>query len=167
MRRKQKWCLPVETVSSSSRWPRPDESARACFQIDSAHSAILTFEVDLIRIIGVDQRNKPVASTNSHPVTVHRSAAASTRRTAPTSVVLETAIDLVVHRGIDTDMIKLANGNMIQVVPVFHAIIGNVHATVVAKNHVSRVALVDPKCMMIDVNSIATAIAGKCFTAIF
>ena len=63
-------------------------------------------------------------------------------------------------------MIKLANRNVIVMVPVFHSIVRDVDTAIVAKNHVARVTFVDPKCMVINVDAVGSAISSKRFSTV-
>ena len=64
-------------------------------------------------------------------------------------------------------MIELTDGNMVQMIPMLHAIVGDMNSTVATQNHVARISLVDPERVMIDMNSIAASVAGESFTTIF
>ena len=59
--RQQERSLPVEAVSRSSWRTRTNEATGSGLQMNPTHAAILTFEIDLIRIIRINERNKPVA----------------------------------------------------------------------------------------------------------
>ena len=136
--------------------------------MDPSHAAILAFEVNLVRIIGVDESNEPIATADSHPIRVHWSSSIfTTRRTTPTAVVLKAAVNFVVHRRVDSDVIELTDRNVIQVIPVLHAILRDVEPAVATKNHVAGVPFVDPQSVMVGVNSVRSAIAGERFAAVF
>ena len=64
-------------------------------------------------------------------------------------------------------MIELTDGNMVQMIPMLHAVVGDMNSTVATQNHVARISLVDPERVMIDMNSIAASVAGESFTTIF
>ena len=63
-------------------------------------------------------------------------------------------------------MIKLPDRDMVIVIPMLHSIAGNMHTAVVPQNHMAWIFIVDPECMVIDVNSIAATVPRKSLSSI-
>ena len=84
----------------------------------------------------------------------------------PAAIVLQAAVNVVIQIVADTDMIELANRDVGEMIPVVHAVVSDMDTTVVTENLVSTVVGIDPEGVMIHVDSIGTAIAGKGFAAV-
>ena len=133
MRRKQEWRFPVEAITDSTRRARANKTSFAGFQVDASHAAVLTLKINLIGIFGVDQSDKAVAAADAIPIGVNGAGSVfASRWSAPTAVVLQAAVNVVVHRGVDASVIKLTDRDMVQMVPVLHAVVSDVNAAVVA-----------------------------------
>src|SRR5262249_36182440 len=95
------------------------------------------------------------------PILVDRpGAGACAAGSAPTAVVLQAAIDLVVAARIDGDVVELADGGLVQVVPVGAAVVAEVGAAVDADEHVHAVLGVDPEGVSVGVDAAAEAHAA-------
>src|SRR5207249_3883 len=113
-------------------------------------AAVLNFEVDQVRVIRIDAADEAVAAADADPVFVDRPAAAQAMAgPSPTAIVLQTAIDpvrlLVVHAAV----IELANGHVIEEVPMGHAVVSDIEAAVAADDHVSAVFRIDPERVLV------------------
>src|SRR5262249_41709601 len=135
-------------------------------QVAPAHDAVLTLEVHEVGVSRIDPADKAVAAADDDPVLVDRADAAERlARAAPTAVVLQTAIDAVRLPVVHGAMIELTNRQMVEVVPVLHAVVGGVEAAVAADDHVPAVLRIDPQAMLIGVDRVA-AVVGKCLAAV-
>src|SRR5204863_9901892 len=120
--------VPVETEAFAGldgSWP--ERGAFAGAEIDPAEIAALALGVDLIRIESVDAADETVAAADREPVFIDRAdAGARAARAAPAAVVLQPAVHLVITARVDGDVIELAEGGLVKVVPVGAAIIADV-----------------------------------------
>ncbi len=58
-------------------------------------------------------------------------------------------------------MIELANRNVVQMIPVVHAIVSDVNSTVVAQDHVIGVCWIYPQRVVVNVNTIIATIVRE------
>src|SRR5262249_21533963 len=101
------------------------------------------------------------AAADADPVLVERPGpVARHARPAPAAVVLQPAVDVVVPPRIDVDVIKLPNCHLVKVVPVGHAVVGDVVAAVAADEHVAAGLRVDPQRVLVGVDAAAAVGAG-------
>ena len=89
----------------------------------------------------------------------------SPARSAPTAVILQSAVHLVIAPGVDGDVVELADGGVVQVVPVLHAVAGDIDAAVAAQDHMPAVAGVDPEHVVVGVDA-AASVAAECLAAV-
>ncbi len=165
--RKNERRLPVEPVSRPAGSPWSNETAFAGLQVNPAHRTVLALEVDLIFVLRIDQHDETIAAAYTVPIVIRRTGiVADPSRPAPTTVVLQAAVDVVVVVRTNADVIELPNGHVIVVVPVLATIPGHIDATIVAKNDMAAVLRVYPHRVVVDVNASPCSITVECFSAI-
>ena len=153
--------FPVEPVPRSARRARPQVAPVACAQVVAPHASALGFGVDEVRIFRVDTADETVAAADRKPVLVDRPpAAARAVRPAPASVVLQTAVDIVIRARIDGDMVELTDRHLVELVPLFHPVVSDIDPAVGTEDDVFAVARIDPHRVVIGVHA-AAAVAGE------
>ena len=152
--RKNKRRVPIEAVGGLALpGLSPDRCALAGLHVTPTHVAVLARPIDEIRIIRVDAAHESIAAADAEPVFVNGTAAAERQgRTTPGSVVLQTAVDVVRIFGCNRDVIELAQGQRVEMVPAIAAIVGGVDASIDTDDHVSAVARIDPQRVSIGVH---------------
>src|SRR6185503_12126956 len=101
--------------------------------------------VNDVGIIWIDAAHEAIAATDAQPVFINGAGAAETDgRPHPRAVVLQSARDVVRLLGRDGDVVKLAEGHGVQMVPVRRAIVSRIPAAVGPDEHVPSVAWIDP-----------------------
>ena len=152
---KDKRCVPIESVRWFPFWGRgSDRTAFAGFHIAAAHVSVLAGPIDQIRIIGVDAAHESISTADTEPILIDRAAAVErNRRSTPRSVVLKSAVNIVRILWRDRDVIKLPEGQGVQVIPACTSVVRGVHAAVNTDNHVAAIAWIDPECVTICVNA--------------
>src|SRR5262249_6879215 len=107
---------------------------------------------------------KPVAAGHGEPVGVDRPCVGSQcARSAPGVVILQTAADVVGTPHVGGDLIELARGDVVVVIPSDAAIGAHIHAAVVAHVDYARILRIDPDCVVVGMRS---GNPGPCFAAI-
>ena len=130
-----------------------NESGFARPQVLPGHGSVLALGVNDVGVGGVDVADEAVAAVKEEPVVVHRTDAAErVRRSAPTAVVLEAAIDAIGPAVVDADVVELADGQDVEVVPGRALVVSGVEAAIAADQHVAAVAWVDPEGVVVGVN---------------
>ncbi len=127
--------------------------ALAGAEVAPRHRAALALGVNRIRIGRVNAADEPVAAVDINPIVVDDAATRRESGPAPTAVVLQAAINLVVRPRIADDVVELAQGHEIMMVPMFAAIVGDVKSAVRADDHVASVARIDPQGMVIGMHA--------------
>src|SRR5262249_55931863 len=90
------------------------------------------------------------------PVLVDRAGAVQDVAGAgPAAVVLQPAVDAVRPAVVQGDVVELADGHVVEEVPVQHAVVGGVEAAVAADDHVPAVLGVDPQRVLVGVDAVA------------
>src|SRR5262249_47415807 len=135
----------------------PDETALAGAQIAPAHRAALALGIDPIRIVGIDAADKAIATVDVDPILVDDSAARRQHGPTPGAVVLQAAVYAVIQPAVERDVVELAQGHEVQMIPVLAGIISHVIAAVVAVDHVPPVTRIDPERVMVGVNAAVAA----------
>ena len=113
----------------------------------------------------INECDKPVATADTKPIRIHCATVSRICGTAPTAVILQAAVDFVITIVIDSDVIELADGDMAVMIPVVHAIVSDIDATIAAQNHVLALFRVDPHGVIVGMNS-ATAVTCECLAAV-
>jgi hypothetical protein len=144
--------VPVEAVGPALG---ANAAALAGREVDASCSTVLALEVDLIRIIGVDTAVESVTAPYANPIFVQRTAVARAMRGSHAAVVLKTAVDLVAARGIEIDVIELADRELVVVVPRVAAVERFVKPAVTADEDVTPVTRVDPHRVSVGMNVLA------------
>src|SRR6185437_3182689 len=158
--------IPVEAIGRLSlriAWPDGGELAGA--DVAPSHVPVLRLEVNDIGVLRIDPAHEPIAAADENPVLVDRPL--SVERVcwpAPTAVVLQTAVGAVRPARIEGDMIKLADGHVVEKLPATHAIVGHIVAAIGSQQHMSAIVRIDPEGMLIRV--ISPFIGLKCLSAI-
>src|SRR5262249_49385380 len=107
--------------------------------------ATLAFAVDQVGIAGIDAADKTVAAADHEPILVYRPASPQhLSRSAPAAVVLKPAEDPVQGPRVHRNMVKLAQSQVIEGVPMFGSVICLVETAVAADDHVPAIARIDP-----------------------
>src|SRR5207248_6756180 len=121
--------------------------------------AVLALGIHDIGIVLIDPADETVAAAHHRPVFIdgtwppQRAAGA-----APAAVVLQAAVDAVRLACIHADVIELAKRQVAEMIPVVHAVVGDVEAAVGADDHVPAVARVDPKRVLIIVDTLGAVL---------
>src|SRR5262249_17317966 len=140
--------------------PRPDRGGLPGAEVPPPHRAVLAGAIDLVGVVGIDLALEPVAATDRDPVLVDRAGAVvGPAGSTPASVVLEAPVDLVIPRRIEGDVIDLADGRVVEVVPVLHPVAGDIQAAVAPQDHVPAVVRVDPERVVVRVDATAAITA--------
>src|SRR5262249_47477913 len=101
-----------------------------------------------------------VAATDREPVLVNGAGeAARIAGAAPGAVVLKTAVGVVARAGVHRDVVELAQGHVVEVVPDGAPVVGGVEAAVAADNQVPAVLGINPQRMGVGMD--AAAEGGK------
>jgi hypothetical protein len=102
----------------------------------------------------VDRRTEAVAAGERDPVADGDALADPTRERgpAPGAVVLQTAVDAVRIRGVDVDLVPLAQREVVDLVPGLGAVLRLVQTAVTGEQHVVAVLRVDPQRVEVDVH---------------
>src|SRR4029077_15644070 len=161
------WRVPVEAIGRRAIEPGgANGEALAGANIATLNGAVLRLGIDDIRIVPINPADKPIAAADRDPVLVHRPRAIErNRRPAPRAVVLQSAGDVIRLLRTDGHVIKLPDGDGVELIPVGGAIVGGVKAAIAAHQHVARIALVDPHRVLIGVNAFA-GIGTESFAAL-
>ena len=97
-------------------------------------------------------RVKTIAAAGAKPIGVGNSRAASClARSAPRTIILKTAIDVIRPAHVGGHGIKLRRNNRIDELPGVTLIIGDIQAAVVADQKVFSVLRIDPAGVMVAV----------------
>src|SRR5262249_6752659 len=132
--------LSLAEAAALSRCLRPDGGAFAGAEVAPAQAAVLAAPVDQVGVVGIDGTAEAVAAAHADPVLVDGAGLiTSAARPAPGAVVLQSAIDLVVAPRVEGDVVELADGQVVEVVPVGPTVVGDVEAAVTADDHVPAV----------------------------
>src|SRR5262245_26857480 len=142
-------------TATTAAWT--NETAFAGAQVAPAHRTALTLCIDPIWIIGIHAADKAVAAVDIDPILVDDTTARRQHRAAPGAVVLQSAVNLVIQAAIQRDVVKLAQGHEVQMIPMLAGIIGDVIAAVIAVDHVTTVTRIDPQCVMVGVDPAVAA----------
>src|SRR5439155_19707296 len=101
------------------------------------------------------------APAHVHPAPLDRpDPGARAPEPAPTAVVPQAAIPLVITAVVDRDVVELAERGLIEVVPVGAAVVADVGAAVDADDHVHAVLGIDPQGMAVGVDAATEAHAA-------
>ena len=100
---------------------------------------------DVVRAVAAARR-LPVLEDDLRPSRPARPLGA---RPALRAVVLQAAVDVVGHLVVHADRVQLRERQLVGVVPVLPAVVGDPHAVVVAEQHVLRVLRVDPQRVVV------------------
>ncbi|MBA7685590.1 hypothetical protein ES703_94015 [subsurface metagenome] len=73
--------------------------------------------------------------------------------TAPAPVILQSAVDIIRVSHIDTDLVDLGQGHVLNRMPAFSSIIRDVDASVIPVNKVERIGRVYPESMVVWMGS--------------
>src|SRR5207302_1158407 len=122
-----------------------------------AHAAVLHFIVDQVGIGRIDGAAVAIAAEDRQPVFVDWPdvAVQSDARPAPGAVVLQAAVDPVGPLGADGDVVELAEGHGVEMVPVIGAVVADVMAAVGADEHVPAILGADPHGVTVGVDAFA------------
>ena len=116
--------------------------------------AVLTLGVDQVGIERIDAADKAVAAVDEQVVRVAGSARSQgLRRSAPTAVVLEAAVDAIGPAIVDADVVELPQGEVVEVLPVGGTIVGRCRSRRGADDHVPAILGIDPQVVMIGVQA--------------
>src|SRR5262249_35467353 len=149
--------VPVEAVTGlAAAWPRADAGPLAGAQVAADHGAALALGVDDVGVVAVPAALEAVAPAQHEPVVVEDAARERPARPAPGAVVLHAAEDPVGPARVHGDVVELADGLGVQVVPVVAAVVAGVEAAVAADQQVPAVARVDPQGVLVRVDAAAT-----------
>src|SRR5438132_5998774 len=133
MVRQQEGRLPIEAVALAFRGPRTDRGLLAGAEVPSAHAAVLAFRIYQVGIVRIDGTDEAVTAADVDPVLIDgASLPAGAARSAPAAVILQTTVDVIVRPRVEGDVVELAQGDVVQVVPVRHAVVGDVEAAIAA-----------------------------------
>src|SRR5262249_59097893 len=101
-----------------------------------------------------DLAAETVAAAPAEPILANRPGIGpGPRWPSPGAVVLQAAVRLVVAARVDGDVIELADGVVVQMVPDGHAIVGDVEAAVAADDGVPAILRVDPQGVLVGVDA--------------
>ncbi len=135
---------------------RAQAGALAGAQVAPAHAAVLGLEINQVGVLRIDPAHKAVAAADDDPVLVDGpDAGQAEARPAPAAVVLQAAVDAIRAPAVHGDVIELADGQVIEEVPVVHAIVGDIDAAVAAEDHVPAVAGIDPQGVLVRMGAVA------------
>ncbi len=153
MRRQHERRLPVKSVTRATWRARAHETPRAGAQVNASGRAALAFRVDQVRIVPIDGTYESIPTADPDPIGINRPP--TTCRpigSAPTPVVLQAAVHVVVAPWANGNMIELANRDMVVMVPMRATVVGHVDSTIVADDDVSTVPRIHPQGMVIGMD---------------
>ena len=109
-------------------------------QISAPHVSILRGEVDQLPVKGIKPADKTITARHGDVILIDNTAGHGKARSMPGTIILEPAGNIVGKRGRNIHMVKLPDGHMVQVIPVFTGIIGLIDTSITTSDHVSPVA---------------------------
>src|SRR6202011_2253303 len=116
-----------------------DGSFLPCAQITPRQEPILRFGINDPRLDGIDLSVKTIAAVDERPVFVgHAVARERLAGSAPASVVLQSTADMIGLLDVQTDLVKLPDGDGVDEVPGAPVVVAPVNATVAAGDDVVR-----------------------------
>ncbi len=137
--------IPLEAIPLAFRRGRTNVARLVRFEIAALHISVLRFRVDDRRIGRIDLCVEAVAAAGLDPFRIRYAARVHRRaRTAPGVVVLQPPADVIRPRHVDADFVELSERNGVDEIPRLAAIAADVDAAVAARDHVIRIARIDP-----------------------
>ena len=136
-------------------------------EIVAAHVAALRLRPDEIVVHRILRGDEAVAATDGGPVVFADLTVRHAARTAPRVVVLQPAANAIRDVHVVAHMVKLAERNVVEVLPVSTLVVRDGDAAVVPYDHPLGIVGVDPKGVMIHMHADRrtagglTAIVGK------
>ena len=112
--------------------------------VEPAQRAELTFVVQPTGIGGIHHVVHAVAATDSFPVLENYPATQAGAGPLHGAVVLQAAVHIVREIHVEADRVELGQWNVVGVIPILAAVVGNAHAVVVTQQHVLGVLRIDP-----------------------
>ena len=169
MRADQDWRIPViafRRLIFAGLWL--DVNALACLAVIACQVSLLPLRIDDIRVFGIDrglvtiaeQRNKPVGILDTHVIV-------RARRPTLTVVVLGAAVHVVKRFVVvNSDLIVLSDGHVVDETPCFAKIVRFVNAAIVANQQIVLIIWVERHRVMVDVLGVVLEFR-EVFSAVF
>ena len=126
-----------------------------CFQVSSCHATVLTGVVDDVRIERIKPTSVAIPAADGDDIFIDGTTRHGDTGRRPRSVVLKASRDLVRQSWRNINMIELADGHMIEMVPIGPGVIGLVNSPITAGDHVSAIGFGNPQGVTVRVNPAA------------